>query len=110
MVLDIAIVAVLYLYCLSEIRAARGGTENLVGGRARSTQRAAGRLDALRGYIAAPRSRSSSDLAMPDEHLVLPHVGDRGRPIVLPADWAAPIGEFAAPGAPNAVRNRSTQR
>ncbi len=82
---------------ISSVRS-EDGAENLVGGRAPSTLRAAGSSNALQAYIAARNPRAPEPHECPDElacHLVLPHVGDRGRPIVLPADWAAPAAESA---------------
>jgi hypothetical protein len=119
MVLDIAIVAVLIL-CAYQLGAARGrhGESRWWTGAVYAAGR--GKLDALQAYIAARNPRSSEPHQCPDElapHLVLPHVGDRGRPIVLPADWAAPIGESAAQhasqsgtGAPEVTRAQKREK
>jgi hypothetical protein len=97
MLLDIAVVAVLVLcaYQLGAVRGRRGESRWWTGAVYAAGR---GKLDALQAYIAARNPRAPEPHECPDElacHLVLPHVGDRGRPIVLPADWAAPIAESA---------------
>ena len=62
-----------------------------------------GKLEQLQAYIASRNPRSSEPHDCAEElarHLVLPHVSDGGRPIVLPTDWAA-----AEDVVPKAVRD-----
>jgi hypothetical protein len=95
MPLDIAVVAVL-IACAYQLGALRGRRREARWWTGAIFAAGRGKLDYLQAYIAGRNPRSREPHQCPEElalHLVLPHVGDRGKPIVLPADWAAAVGE-----------------
>jgi hypothetical protein len=97
MPLDIAVVAVL-IVCAYQLGASRGRRQEARWWTGALFAAGRGKLDYLQSYIAGRNPRSREPHQCPEElahHLVLPHVGDRGKPIVLPADWAAAVGESA---------------
>lgn len=97
MPLDIAVVAVL-IVCAYMLGAARGRRQEARWWTGAIFAAGQGKLDYLQAYIAGrnPRSREPHQCAEElAHHLALPHVGDRGRPIVLPVDWATAVGESA---------------
>jgi len=113
MFLDIAVVVVLVI-CAYELGLVRGQRRESRWWTGAIYAAGRGRLEALQAYIASRNPRAPDPHECPEDlarHLVLPHVGDRGSPIVLPADWATAVGEVSPkpasqPGtsAPDATR------